>query len=191
MFIVVEGLDGTGKSTISKALASAIGAVHLSTPQKSLSNARKIIDDEYEYNSHARQLFYASTVVNISQQIERLISQGKSVVVDRYWLSTQVYHNWKCNGGSFMLLEIEKYILAPDITIYLELPLDARSKRINQRHDNTKEDSLTLIENSDTELNKLYNSYQSKAITGKWLAIDATQSIEYIVQDILTTINIQ
>lgn len=88
MFIVIEGLDGTGKSTIAKTLATALNAELLATPDASLKKARPIIDAAYENQPLARQLFYASSVLHLSEKIKGLMAEEKSVIVDRYWLST-------------------------------------------------------------------------------------------------------
>ena len=44
MFIVIEGLDGTGKSTLARSLAQHLGAIHLRTPDESLASVRPILD---------------------------------------------------------------------------------------------------------------------------------------------------
>lgn len=181
MFIVIEGLDGTGKSTITKELASALKAELLNTPDQSLSAARKDIDNAYEGNPYARQLFYASTVVHLSDKIKDLQSQGKNVVLDRYWLSTQVYHSWKCSGKHYQLTEVEKHIQTPDFTIYLNLPLAARKLRLGKREGNTTEDNLTLTNDIDEKLNETYDSYKNSSIAGKWLEVDVSQNIESII----------
>ena len=83
MFIVIEGLDGVGKSTITKALAREIDAVMLATPGDKFNSMRSELELIYKDNHQARQLFYMSTVVNISEQVRDLISKGKNVIVDR------------------------------------------------------------------------------------------------------------
>ncbi|SQD76700.1 dTMP kinase [Moritella yayanosii] len=184
MFIVIEGLDGVGKSTITKALATAINAVVLTTPGDKFKGIRDQLEVIYQDNHQARQLFYMSTVVSISEQVRELISKGKNVIVDRYWLSTQVYHHWKSDNSHFELLDVEKTLLAPDITLYLELPLDQRQKRLAGRTVNTVEDNLTLTETVDTELNNLYVQYSNASITGRWLRVDANATIADIVKTI-------
>ena len=151
MFIVIEGLDGVGKSTITKALAREIDAVMLATPGDKFNNIRSELETIYKDNHQARQLFYMSTVVSISEQVRELINKGKNVVVDRYWLSTQVYHQWKSESHHFELSDVENSILVPDITLYLQLPLEQRKERLLHRKDNTAEDNLTIIEVTDTE----------------------------------------
>ena len=42
MFIVVEGLDGVGKSTFVKALSKAIGADELKTPSDKFNEIREV-----------------------------------------------------------------------------------------------------------------------------------------------------
>ena len=116
MFIVIEGLDGVGKSTITKALAREVDAVMLATPGDKFNSMRSELELIYKDNHQARQLFYMSTVVNISEQVRDLISKGKSVIVDRYWLSTQVYHQWKSETPPFELTEVESSIWVPDVS---------------------------------------------------------------------------
>ncbi|CED59517.1 Thymidylate kinase-dTMP kinase [Moritella viscosa] len=184
MFIVIEGLDGVGKSTITKALATAIDAVVLTTPGDNFKGIRDQLEVIYQDNHQARQLFYMSTVVSISEQVRDLISKGKNVIVDRYWLSTQVYHHWKSDNSHFELLDVEKTLLVPDITLYLELSLEQRKKRLSGRTVNTVEDNLTLTETVDTELNNLYDQYSNASITGRWLHVDANATIADIVKTI-------
>ncbi|MGB2742811.1 MAG: dTMP kinase [Cognaticolwellia sp.] len=184
MFIVIEGLDGVGKSTITKALAIEIDAVILATPGAKFNNIRSELELIYKDNHQARQLFYMSTVVNISEQARELINKGKNVIVDRYWLSTQVYHQWKSENHHFGLADVENSLLVPDVTLYLQLPLEQRKQRLLSRKNNTTEDNLTLIEAIDIELNNLYLQYSATSITGKWVKVDTSKTIDEIVNNI-------
>ncbi len=186
MFIVIEGLDGTGKSTIAKALAKAIGAEVLSTPGKQFNNIREQLESIYQGNHQARQLFYMSTVVSISEQVRELISKGENVIVDRYWLSTQVYHQWKSENNHFELVEVEKKILIPDITLYLHLPLEQRKNRLRERKINSLEDNLTLTKSADNELNKLYWQLGNTDISGRRVSIKTNVAVDDVIKRICT-----
>ncbi len=186
MFIVIEGLDGVGKSTITKALAKDIDAVMLATPGDKFNSMRSELELIYKDNHQARQLFYMSTVVSISEQVRDLISKGKNVIVDRYWLSTQVYHQWKSENHHFELADVENSILVPDVTLYLQLPLEQRKKRLFSRNGNTEEDNLTIINTTDTELNNLYLRYSSTSIAGHWVSINTGATVDEIIKNIGT-----
>ena len=181
MFIVVEGLDGVGKSTFVKALAKAIGADDLCSPADKFKNVRGTLEHAYEGNALARQLFYASTVVDISDEVRKLLVGENRVVVDRYWLSTQVYHDWKSEGKNFDLEDVRAHLLVPDWTIYLELPLEVRERRLALRGMNTTEDKITLNKEADDKLSGLYEKYSSSPIVGRWLTVDASLDVDSIV----------
>ncbi|MGI2173557.1 dTMP kinase [Shewanella ulleungensis] len=184
MFIVIEGLDGVGKSTIAKALATKMGAVFLTTPGDKFSNIRNELELIYEDNVQARQLFYMSTVVSVANDIRELIAKGKTVIVDRYWLSTQVYHHWKSEGNNFKLLDIQESLLVPDLTIYLELPLPQRVIRLAKRKSSNSEDNLTLSKAADDKLRYLYSEYSKDDITGCFLAVNAEDTVDQLVKHI-------
>jgi len=185
MFIVIEGLDGVGKSTISKALATELSATNLASPTNKFKEARCFLEDAYVGNPFSRQLFYASTVLDVSNDIRELIKSGENVVLDRYWLSTQVYHDWKCEGDGFSLAEVRDRLLVPDFTIYLELPLIERRLRLLARDNNTSEDEITLCQEADRTLTALYKANMTSPISGCWLTVDASLSINEIIKDIL------
>lgn len=188
MFIVVEGLDGTGKSTTAKALAQALQGKFLNTPLDKFKAVRPELEAIYGDESLARQLFYASTAVCSSNRVIEELKTYECVVIDRYWLSTQVYHSWRTNGEHFLLSEVEQEILKPDITIYLSLSLEDRMKRLGGRDDNTEEDRLTTDITANQKLNELYRSYANTDFVGKWLEVDASLATDRILAKILEVI---
>lgn len=185
---MVEGLDGAGKSTTAKALAHALKGVFLSTPLDEFNVARFELEKIYDAEPIARQLFYASTAVCSSNRVMAELKKHDYVVIDRYWLSTQVYHSWRTSGKHLLLSEVEETILKPDITIYLSLTLEDRVKRLGERDNNTKEDSLTMDVVANHKLNELYRSYADTHLVGKWIEVDASRSTKLILEEVLKQI---
>lgn len=184
-FIVIEGLDGTGKSTTAKALAKALEGTALNTPLDKFKEVRPELEDIYAEDSYGRQLFYASTAIASSDQVKAELANAPAVVLDRYWLSTQVYHSWRTQGAHFQLLEVENMLLKPDLTVYLELPLEERVKRLGGRSDNTDEDRQTMALAANKKLNDLYHAYSDSPCVGKWLTVDASLSTDEIVDQVI------
>jgi len=189
MFIVIEGLDGTGKSTTAKTLAKALGGKFLTTPLDKFKTVRPELEEIYSDESLARQLFYASTAVCSSNRVSEELAQYDCVIIDRYWLSTQVYHSWRTGGEHFLLPEVEASILKPDLTVYLNISLEERIKRLGGRSDNTEEDRLTTNVVANAKLNELYFSYSDSSFEGQWLGVDACMQTGAIVESILKYIN--
>ncbi|MCC3842181.1 thymidylate kinase [Vibrio parahaemolyticus] len=185
MFIVIEGLDGTGKSTISKKLAERLSAKLISTPGHSFKDIRKPLDIIFSESTKARQLFYAATVLKASEQVRALVSSAQHVVADRYWLSTQVYHNWMCHGEHLNLNDVEYELITPDLTVYLELSLKERHKRVSMRNNNTPQDIKTLTPQATDTLHNLYLNMRDSQVVGKWLRVDASNEIEFIIDTIM------
>lgn len=184
-FIVIEGLDGTGKSTTAKALAKALGGIALNTPLDKFKDVRPKLEEIYAEESYGRQLFYASTAIASSIQVKKELVDVPVVVLDRYWLSTQVYHSWRTQGAHFQLSEVEDRLLKPDLTVYLELSLEERIKRLGGRSDNTEEDRQTTELSANLQLNDLYHAYRHSSCVGKWLKVDASLSTDQIVDKVI------
>lgn len=88
-FIVLEGLSGTGKTTIGKLLAKKIGAGFYKSPGPLFDSIRDKVDKEADLT--ARFFFYLAGVIQTSRDVS-LILKFKPVVCDRYLLTTLCYH---------------------------------------------------------------------------------------------------
>lgn len=128
MFIVLEGVDASGKSTIGRLFSRKSGFELYSTPPKKFIEKRTIIDAEASAYEHFR--FYSEALRIASDEIWELLSSGKNVICDRYWLSTIVYHR-------VMGLKVQKTdigeIVDPDLTILLLVGEDVQAKRLLER----------------------------------------------------------
>lgn len=190
MFIVIEGLDGCGKSTVSTALAKMLNAQLLTSPDKELKEVRKVTDMVFDNNVKARQMFYMASILKASEDAKELNLQGKPVVLDRYWLSTQVYHAWMSNGKQFKCREVELVLHQPTLTVYLDVPAEVRANRIKARNVCTDEDMNTLQHNANEKLRSLYFSMNKSLPVGNWLCVDACQSVDIILEKIMTELEI-
>jgi len=173
LLIAVEGLDGCGKSTLTRALADAIGAVFLRTPQDLDSPTRTSMEVHCARSVLARMLFYSATVAAAAIEIRAALAAGHSVVVDRYWLSTVVYH--RVMGSPCTLDEVADALPPADFTIFLHAPLGVRAQRVRSRGQATDADRWSLQPGPSQQIEDLYRELGRRPIAGRFIELDASQ----------------
>ena len=129
MFLVLEGGDGTGKSTLRDVLAQKIGAVSYSTPPARYLADRHRVDKLSSPEDH--YAFYRDGIYDASEEINKFLQEGKSVVCDRYWLTTYTYH--RIMGGVQVSADDFNSVVQPDLTIILALSHSVQIERMSQR----------------------------------------------------------
>lgn len=182
MFIVFEGLDGSGSTTQARLLAEALlkrGIEVLQTKEPvdgtPIGNLiRSALKKEWKVDPKALQLlFTADRAQHLAETIQPAQESGKTVISDRYLLSTVAFGSLSVPRET--LLEWNSSFPRPDLTFLFRLDPKECIARIESRG-NTKE----LFEKEET-LRKVWETYE-------WLVerfpeiviIDASQSIEQI-----------
>ena len=171
-FVVFEGLDGVGKSTTARHFAKVIGAEFLATPDRELAEARRLLEPVFEAHPEARMLWYAATVMRVSDRVKGLLRLGRPVVVDRYFLSTLAYAALR--GANLGLTEVEGVLVVPDLTVFLYAPLSVRDSRMRLRSLNSTEDRSTLDAAVDAKLERSFRGYAGRPVAGRFVAVDAS-----------------
>jgi thymidylate kinase len=89
MFIVLEGLDGVGKTTTVKQLTERLGARLTRTPPDVMRSFR----DEFDSNGSAerRKTYYEVGNFVAGEEARVAIEHGEKIVCDRYFCSTHAY----------------------------------------------------------------------------------------------------
>lgn len=140
-FIVIEGIDGSGKSTQAKKLYQWIKEhkkkVHLtSEPTSYLIGGlirSQLIKDWKSSLECLQLLFAADRAYHLEKEIIPLLKKGYMVISDRYFLSTIAYGLLEIEDLNW-LLEINRRFLLPDLTFILDLPSEEAIKRMkNER----------------------------------------------------------
>lgn len=143
-FIVLEALDGVGKTTITKNLSMHYNYKALCTPGAKLKPLQQTILTALGESQTARALFYAATVQAEGKKAIDLSRSGQSIIMDRYRASTIAYA--KARGVSLELNTILAQAAKPDLTILLSLNEQERIQRLRNR-DCNNEDLETLDNN--------------------------------------------
>lgn len=150
MFVVFEGLDGTGKSSLARGLAQAWGAVHLRTPTEALAASRSAVVAALQGAPEAAQLYYMATVVQAAAEARAALAAGRHVVLERYYVSTEAYARFR--GSQLSLCGVLPRLLPPDATVHVRAPLAVRQSRMGGRGICTDEDAQTLSASADAVL---------------------------------------
>ncbi len=130
-FIVLEALDGVGKTTLARDLAAHLGGIALDTPGTDLRAVSTRVLDALGQHQTARALFYAASVLSAGERARKLVLEGTTVVMDRYWLSTLSYA--RARGVDIDLTAIEATVSRPDLTILVGLEEEERQRRLRLR----------------------------------------------------------
>ena len=138
--IVIEGIDGTGKSTQATMLAEALRKSGREVVQsfeptngpwgkklrESATTGRLSIEDELEYFINDRR-------EHVEQLIIPTIKSGGIVILDRYYFSTMAYQGARGIDPQAIRVRNETFAPQPDVLIILDLDVDIALQRIGVR----------------------------------------------------------
>ena len=188
MFIVIEGVDGSGKETQTGLLC------------RKISNARRIEFPNYNSNSSALVKMYlagefgskpgdvSAYAASVFFACDRYASwksdwhsdldNGKTVIADRYVSSNLIHQMCKIDDPAerdrFMtwLLDFEYNIMGipkPDVTIFLDMPVESALELMKNRNNKiTGNEQKDIHENDVAYLKKAYNSAVSVCEKSDW-----------------------
>ncbi|XDD49420.1 dTMP kinase [Leptospira sp. WS92.C1] len=163
LFIVFEGIDGSGKSTLCKSvtellLKKEIPAVAFTEPTHLETGKilRKFLRGEIDLNENQQiEAFLADREESLKQNILPSLCEGKNVLLDRYLYSTAAYQS----GANFspediLKKNLEKNFKIPDLLFYLDLKPKVALERLSRRK-GEKERFETLV-----QLEKIHAAYE-------------------------------
>lgn len=149
MIIVLEGIDGSGKSTVGKLLAEINKGIYYPTPPKSFQSKKEQIDMFASNKEHYN--FYLKAIKFASEEI-KLLNQNQLIIIDRYWLTTYVYH--KIMGVEVSINDFYD-IIQPQITFLFTVNQKNQLERLNKR--GMSAGDRRMLEKQQ-ELQKLYKN---------------------------------
>lgn len=166
LFIVLEGIDGSGKSTQTKLLKEKLAkAGHklyttfeptdspIGSLIRNIFNRRVVTD-----NRAIAALFVADRLDHLLNPVNGIIKkleEGYTVICDRYYFSSYAYQseevslNWLIEANS-----ISQNLLKPDVNIYIDIDPEISMERLNKDRS-----SLEIFENL-SNLQKVRSRYQ-------------------------------
>lgn len=145
--ITFEGMDGSGKTTQLRLLASAMrgaGRQVVETVEPGGTDIgqqiRRILLDPANSAIHARTellLYFASRAQNVAQVIRPALEAGSIVLCDRFTDSTLVYQGCGRGLDASTVLQLDAIAcqgLRPDVTILIDIDLETSLSRAKKRN---------------------------------------------------------
>ncbi|ASA77127.1 MULTISPECIES: dTMP kinase [Thermococcus] len=197
-FIVMEGIDGAGKSTQARLLAEwfeekGYEVVLTKEPTDTafgklirklvLTGGREGIIDGARISHEAEALLFAADrAEHVSKLIKPAVEAGKVVISDRYFYSSLAYQ-WARGLDLEWLIDLNRFAIRPDLVILLDLPVKESMKRINGRSIKTEFDKIAELQKKVREnYLKLAERFPEMRI------VNALASVEDIHNDIVALV---
>jgi len=192
-FIVVEGLDGTGKTTQIKILAEYIkskgGDAEITaepTAHPTGRLIRRILSGEVKTTPWSlAALFLSDRIVHNTAEdgIEKMLSDGKTVISDRYYYSTFAYQGHETDLSWAMDMHFScPEVRKPDLVLFLTM---APEKCVERIRANRPDEAIEIYENVEslTKISRQFDTVFEKLKDRENIVyIDADGTVEEVSQ---------
>ncbi|CRX88351.1 dTMP kinase [Yersinia enterocolitica] len=194
-FIVIEGLEGAGKTTARDTVVATLRAQGINdivftrepggTPlaEKLRDLIKQGIDGEVLTDKAEVLMLYAARVQLVENVIKPALARGSWVVGDRHDLSSQAYQGGGRGIDINLMTSLRDTVLGefrPDLTLYLDLPpvIGLAPAPARGELDRIEQESLAFFERTRERYLKL------AATDSSIKTIDASQPLEQVSESI-------
>lgn len=201
MFIVFEGLDGCGKSSLMKLFVSELtkrekaftSVVDPGGTEVGQQIRQVILDKKLKPSEETELLLYqASRADLVAKQIKPALKKGSWVISDRFYPSTLAFQGY-ARGLKIADIEyLNDYVTKgarPDYVIWLDTPPEECQRRLAKRAGATGEELNRLdLEKLDFH-KKVYEGYKAQSLQDKyssWVVLDGLKTPEEIFEDLMS-----
>lgn len=192
LFIVFEGLDGSGKTTQIDKLVP-----YLKTKKYHVANFYE--PTHGKFGTELRDLFKVGHIIPIKDEIELSLKdrredveqnivpallQGKIVILDRYYWSNVAYQGTVDPNYSLdYILEKSKEFPEPNVIIYFDIDVEVAIKRISVKRKPNEYESLDYLNRSKEMYDKLIKTIP-KSFRGKFFSISVNKNENHIFNEL-------
>jgi dTMP kinase len=188
-FITFEGPDGSGKSTVIKAVEEFLvnegynilttrepGGIRIAEDIRSVILAK----ENTMMSARAEALLYAAS---------RALQEGKVILCDRFVDSSLAYQGYGRELGIDEVWSINKFAIGdvlPDLTIFIDIPPHVGLNRVQKSSRKLDRLDLETLEFHE----KVYEGYKKviEKFKDRFVIIDGNNSIETVIEDTLQVI---
>jgi dTMP kinase len=189
---VLEGIDGSGKSTQANLLARSLGALLTAEPGATSLGAelRSLLLDRKRGSVSVRAealLMAADRAEHVEEIIEPALADRRWVVSDRFTASTLAYQGY---GRGIDLSELTPVVvfaargITPDLQILVDLPVDVARNRTKRANDDRLEH---LGEDFQARVREGYLSL-ARSDPEHWVVLGGTRSVRSIQTDVMKAV---
>lgn len=179
--IVFEGIDKAGKTTQAKLLEKKLGSkcVRIDFPDYSTpigKEIRQFLDGKRNYPDEVKMMLLSANRWEKKGEIEKMVSKGTTVIMNRYYQSNLVYGISKGLKLDW-LLSLDKGLPKADLVIVI----DIRPKTLARRSKNvvdTFEKDLELIR-------RVKKNYRILANKFNWRTVEGEKSVDEVHGQVL------
>ena len=193
-FFVFEGIDGSGKSTVSKLFAERLAGagrkVEWTAEPTTSWIGEQVRRSNKEANSDfAETLLYMADRAEHTAQISKWLADGRSIVCDRYVGSTLAYQSVTLRNhlGSraleWLKMVNEPFIVRPDATFLLRIDPQAAMDRMAGRKEREKFEKLEFLR----KVAAMYDRLAEEDPT--YVVVDASLPLDEVVDRVWSSIN--
>jgi len=192
-FIAIEGIEGVGKTTLSKVVSSYLETLsykHIITREPGgtrLAEEIRVLlkDKQYSIDPETELLLmFAARSHHINEVIKPMLSVGNSIICDRFVDASYAYQGGGRGLSNDKLQALEAMVckgLRPDISILVTCPVAIAMQRViarNEKIDRIEQEKISFFERAQEKYLEIAESDPS------YIIIDGNQPLDLVTKSL-------